>query len=137
MCRRPSVTRCWRSRQLAIRLAGGEAKPATKRGCNYGDECGFDPGGGADPDPQRPRRAVDLTDAPLAVQLPGEGTLEPPARVTRASQNVVAAPWVLHEALAVSPEKASDLLASDDALTALATLDSRQSKVLELHSSAA
>ena len=37
------------------------------------------------------------------------------------------------EALAVSPEKAPDLLAIDDALTALAALDARQSKVVELH----
>src|SRR5262249_50313006 len=39
----------------------------------------------------------------------------------------------LDEALTLSPEKASDLLAIDDALTGLATLDTRQSKVVELH----
>jgi RNA polymerase sigma-70 factor, ECF subfamily len=39
----------------------------------------------------------------------------------------------LDEALVVSPEKTPDLLAIDDALTTLATLDSRQSKVVELH----
>jgi RNA polymerase sigma factor (TIGR02999 family) len=39
----------------------------------------------------------------------------------------------LDEALIVSPEKAPDLLAIDDALTALAALNVRQSKVVELH----
>ena len=37
------------------------------------------------------------------------------------------------EALPVSPRKAPDVLAIDDALTALAALDLRQSKVVELH----
>ena len=37
------------------------------------------------------------------------------------------------EALVFSPEKTADLLAIDDALTTLALLDSRQSKVVELH----
>jgi RNA polymerase sigma-70 factor (ECF subfamily) len=37
------------------------------------------------------------------------------------------------EVQTISPEKAPDLLAIDDALTTLAALDSRQSKVVELH----